>query len=97
MRTIRFTRAARAELIDTQDWYESEMSGLGNRFQTEAARIVQRIAENPLQFPVVHKRIRRARLNVFPYSLFFCVESDDVFVIACFHSSRDPRQWQERG
>jgi hypothetical protein len=26
----------------------------------------------------------------------FVVEGEDLTVIACFHASRDPSQWQER-
>jgi hypothetical protein len=40
--------------------------------------------------------LRRARLKKFPYSLFFLIEDDTITVVACFHSSRDPRQWQSR-
>src|SRR5260370_477757 len=31
-----------------------------------------------------------------PYSLFFRVVEGTVHVIACCHSSRDPREWQRR-
>jgi hypothetical protein len=30
-----FTAAARAEIVDAQDWYESAKSGLGYRFFAE--------------------------------------------------------------
>ena len=36
---VRFTEAARAELIDAQDWYEAEAPGLGRRFRAETGRI----------------------------------------------------------
>jgi len=35
-------------------------------------------------------------LRRFPYSLFFIVEDETLLVIACFHASRDPLQWQKR-
>jgi len=52
------------------------------------------IGERPRQFPVVLEDIRRARLRKFPDSLFFRVEQDSIFVIACFHASRDPQHWR---
>ena len=91
-----FTPAARAELIDAQDWYEAEAPGLGRRFRAEVDRAVQRMASSPRQFPVLFKYLRRARVKKFPYALFFSIEDDALFVVACFHSSRDPQQWQER-
>jgi hypothetical protein len=57
---------------------------------------VQRLAVNPFQFPIVAVDIRRTLLRGFPYSLFFRLVGDDVFVIACFHSSRDPQVWRGR-
>lgn len=58
--------------------------------------VVNRMTENPYQFPVVLQDVHRARLRKFPYSLFFRVETQFLVVIACFHGSRDPQRWQER-
>ena len=91
-----FISAARAELIDAQDWYEAEAGGLGRRFRAEIDRTVRRLAATPRQFPVLFKHVRRARVEKFPYALFFLIADDALLVIACFHGSRDPRQWQTR-
>ncbi|MBX9747062.1 MAG: type II toxin-antitoxin system RelE/ParE family toxin [Hyphomonadaceae bacterium] len=93
---VNFTPAAQAEVIEALDWYELRASGLGGAFRSEADRQIARIAENPLQFPAIVADVRRARLRRFPYSLFFRVEASEVFVIACFHASRDPRRWESR-
>ena len=93
---VLFTAAARAELIEAQDWYEAQASGLGHRFRAEIDSVVQRMTDNPRQFPVVFKTLRRARAKKFPYALFFLIEPDALLVVACFHASRDPRQWQKR-
>jgi plasmid stabilization system protein ParE len=91
-----FTRDAQSDIVAAQDWYEAQASGLGARFREELGRAVQRIADNPLQFPEVYRDIRRALVNRFPYALFFVVAADAVTVIACFHSSRDPHDWRRR-
>lgn len=93
---VRFTEAARAELIEAHDWYEAEAPGLGHRFRAEIDSVVECMADNPRQFPMVFKTLRRARAKKFPYALFFLVEPEALLVVACFHSSRDPRQWQKR-
>jgi plasmid stabilization system protein ParE len=94
---VLFTLTARAELIDAQDWYENEATGLGRRFRTAVDAEVQRMSANPQQFPIVYKNIRRALLRRFPYALMFIIEADGTLtVIACFHGSRDPARWQER-
>ena len=96
MYSVIFTQAARAELIEAQDWYESKAAGLGRRFRQAIDPLIERMGDNPRQFPTVFKNVRRALLRRFPYSLFFVVEDDALIVIACFHASRDPSHWQKR-
>ena len=71
MSNVVFTQAARAELIDAQDWYEGEAQGLGRRFRAAIVTAIERMSANPAQFPVVFKNLRRALLRQFPYTLFF--------------------------
>ncbi|MEQ1946023.1 MAG: type II toxin-antitoxin system RelE/ParE family toxin [Bryobacteraceae bacterium] len=94
--TVIFTRSARSELLAAQDWYESEVPGLGRRFRAEIDTAVARICANPVQFPVVHRDIRRVIVRRFPHLLFFVLEDRAAFVLACFHASRDPGDWQSR-
>lgn len=96
MYSVIFTQAARAELIEAQDWYEGEAAGLGRRFRQAIEALLERMGDNPRQFPIVFKDVRRALLRRFPYSLFFDAEDSVLIVIACFHASRDPSRWQER-
>jgi len=42
---VRFTEAARAELIEAHDWYEAEAPGLGHRFRAEIDSVVERMAD----------------------------------------------------
>jgi plasmid stabilization system protein ParE len=91
-----FTQGARKEVIEAQDWYEREAAGLGRHFREAIGALIERMSANPRQFPVVFKDVRRALLRRFPYSLFFVMEGETLLVIACFHASRDPAQWQVR-
>ena len=76
MYPVIFTLAARAELIDAQDWYENEAPGLGRRFRAAVEAVIQRMSANPRQFPAVYKNIRRALLRRFPYALMFVIDAD---------------------
>lgn len=92
-----FTPIAREELIEAQDWYENEAPGVGRRFRATVDAVIRRMSANPRQFPIVHKNIRRALLRHFPYALMFVIDTDETLtVLACFHGSRDPEQWQRR-
>ena len=83
-------------MIEAQDWYESEVSGLGRRFGNAVDELVERMSAHPYQFPVVYKNIRRFLLHRFPYSLYFVIDGETLLVIACFHASRNPERWQNR-
>lgn len=88
--------AAQLELGAAQDWYEEASPGLGRGFRAEVDRQIGRILDNPRQFPAVLRDVRRARLQRFPYGLFFREREKDVVLIACFHASRDPLVWRAR-
>jgi toxin ParE1/3/4 len=64
--SVIFTPAARAEMIDAQDWYENESLGLGRRFLAAVEVVIERMSDNPRQFPVIYKSVRRALLRRFP-------------------------------
>lgn len=97
MHPVLFTPPARTELINAQDWYEKESPGLGRHFRAAVGTLIERMIANPRQFPVVYRSVRRALLRRFPYALKFVLENDEsLTVIACFHGSRDPSNWQER-
>jgi plasmid stabilization system protein ParE len=53
MHAVVFRPAAQSEASDAQDWYEAEAVGLGARFRAELDHAAQRLAANPLQFPLV--------------------------------------------
>ena len=96
MFTVIFAPAARAELIEAQDWYEGEAPGLGRPFRQAIDVLAERMSANPRQFPVVFRNVRRALLRRYPYSLLFVIGDEALTVIACFHASRDPSHWQKR-
>jgi toxin ParE1/3/4 len=91
-----FTAAARADILDAVEWYEARQSGLGRRFIADLEALTVRMGGNPLQFPVMHNGVRRGALRRFPYGVFFRALPEQVQVLACFHTSRDPIQWQRR-
>jgi toxin ParE1/3/4 len=95
-RAVLFMPAARLDLIDAQDWYERQLPGLGAKFRDEIDAQIERIANQPTRFPVLLRDVRRAKVQRFPYGLFFRVMPEAIFIIACFHSSRDPLIWKNR-
>lgn len=91
-----FLAAAEAELLRAQAWYDERVPGLGERFFDAVDTIVARISETPQQFPLAHPHIRRALVRRFPFALYFRIEREGAFVIACVHTSRAAEQWRSR-
>ncbi len=87
---------AQAEIIEAYQWYEDKAEGLGAEFVRAVDACLAAIERNPTAYALVHKQVRRALLRRFPYGIFYLVEGEAIVVLACFHSSRDPKRWQQR-
>jgi plasmid stabilization system protein ParE len=87
---------AEFDLEDAFAWYESQDPGLGSEFVRAIDASISTIGRNPLAYRLIYQQARRALVRRFPYSLFYVVEEDTIFVIACFHTKRNPTDWQDR-
>lgn len=87
---------AAADIVEAAGWYERNQAGLGAEFLAEVKKTADRISEQPLQCVVVYRETRRALVRRFPYGLFYRVLDRRVIVVACFHTSRNPRAWRHR-
>jgi|SRR5579864_219772 len=93
---VYFLPVAEAELWEARQWYELRVAGYGDLFVAAVDSLVSRLSGDPEQFPIVHANLRRGLLKRFPYALYFRIEADGAYVVACAHTSRDPRRWQRR-
>ena len=93
---IRFRPEAEAEMIDALSWYRERGLDLARGFRQSLDSCLASIQSLPESHPVVHRDIRRALMNRFPYGLFYIREGDLITVLACFHAKRDPTIWKER-
>ena len=94
--SIVFRPIARREFDEAADYYERCRPGLGVRFTVAVRRVLQRIASDPASFPVVFADVREALVRRYPYCVYFRIDRDGILVLAVFHTSRDPDEWQMR-
>src|SRR5690349_8946961 len=87
---------AEREIQEAAQWYQHQSPGLGPAFLEVVEHALDRIAENPLQFPIVYRDARRALLRQFPYGVFFRIRPSAIRILAIVHLSRDPAIWQRR-
>jgi plasmid stabilization system protein ParE len=96
-RTLIVRPEAQLDIEDIALWYEEQKTGLGDRFSIKLKDLLQRIAENSLQFPEIdRRRTRRGLLNPFPYAVYFVTAGEIVSVIAVLHQHRRPDTWKQR-
>ncbi|HZZ88150.1 MAG TPA: type II toxin-antitoxin system RelE/ParE family toxin [Caulobacteraceae bacterium] len=86
-RRVIFTPLAEAELADAIAWYEERSLRTSERFVSD---------ENPYQYAALRGEARRAVVQGFPYILIYRISGDEVHVLGCFHTSRNPRRWRAR-
>ena len=94
--TVYVRHAAELEVAEAQLWYEKQQVGLAAKFHNELSRVLDRLAETPLIYPVMYRNIRRAVLHRFPFLIWYSVESSVVTVLACTHGKVNPRKIKRR-
>lgn len=94
--TLEIQPEAEAEIQEAHHWYEDRAEGLGEEFLRAVDACLAAIQRHPTAHAVVYRNVRRALVHRFPYGIFYLIEGDMIVVLACFHGSRDPRQWQRR-
>ena len=96
MPRVLFTEAARADIAEAVTWYRARAPEIVPQFREAMRSVVQRIENNPQQFPPSLHETRRALLRRFPYLLIFREQDEAIYIVAVFHTSRDPKTWQDR-
>jgi toxin ParE1/3/4 len=87
-------RLAKADVRSAARRYELQRPGLGREFVAEVDKALGRVAENPLQYQVLRREVRRAIVRRFPYGVFYRVEARTIVVFCVMHLHRDPESWQ---
>jgi plasmid stabilization system protein ParE len=93
---IVFNAAAQEEYDAAALWYEGRQMGLGFAFAERIENVLGAIAHQPDRCPVIIGDVREAPVSRFPYCIYYRVRSNQVVVIAIFHTSRDPQVWESR-
>jgi len=93
---VRFLPAARLELRKAVEFYDAQVSGLGDEFAHAVERTIQQAARNPYHGREVLEGNPRLLLDRFPYSVVYRTHADTLVVVAVAHQRRKPIYWQSR-
>ena len=91
-----FHPEAAMELVEEAAYYELQVPGLGERFESEVRRATDLLLDHhELGFPA-DPHLRKFVLNRFPVTLYYSVTSDVLRNEVVAHQSRGPGYWQSR-
>jgi len=93
---IGFHPKASEEFIQSSEYYELQVTGLGEEFINEIERSTELLSENPKLGIELDQPFRRVLLHRFPYSLIYTIERDNLWVIAVAHQKLKPGYWKSR-
>jgi plasmid stabilization system protein ParE len=95
-RAVVFLPEARTEFDDDANWYENRQAGLGAKFTLAVNSVLERIARSPQAHAVILEDVRKAVVSGFPYCVYYREDGGNLVILSVFHTSRDPKEWQER-
>jgi len=96
MKPVAFLPEAEQEMLEAARYYESQAAGLGEDYLSEIERAVAAIAESPKTWPIIEGNLRRRLVRRFPFGILYCVEPEEIVIIAIAHLRRKPGYWRER-
>lgn len=90
---ILFHPSVKQEYLEAFEWYESQKTGLGDRFLTAVDNKLKQIATNPEFFSRKTKKgFRDAVVGVFPYIIYYKIIKQEkiVEVMSIVHQKKHP-------
>ena len=92
--TILIEPRALADIQQAINYYDSQQSGLGKKFEAAVDKHFLIISKNPF-FQIRYNGIRCLPIKKFPFLIHFVVDEkrNEVFVISVFHTSKNNTEW----
>ncbi len=96
MKRLKFHAAARIELQEAFDFYESKSPGKGSSLLDEIDTVIDRIVRYPLAAPAAGRGARIIPVKDFEYQIVYKLKGDLITIVAVMHKRRRPGYWKGR-
>ena len=83
---------AEVDLLEAALWYESQQTGLGEKFIQKVESYFLRIQNYPFHFPLKKGNLREAYIQKFPYVIIYQIIGDNIIVFAVFNTHQNPEK-----
>jgi hypothetical protein len=96
--TVKYNPDFFDDLVQAVDWYNDKQAGLGDRFLMNVTKQTAQLSASALHYSVKYDDIRCFCIKRFPFVVHYRIHepSKTVRVEALFHTSRDPKIWDDR-
>ena len=84
------------DLVSALDYYDGISSAVAQRFRAAVSRAISAVRDRPEMFPLDVAPIRFAKVERFPYLVFYTIKGDTVLILAIVHGSRSTDSWRNR-
>ena len=94
MTTIRFHKKALLDFTESYDYYEEQSKGLGERFVTEADKIISLIQKHPLRARIIKANYRIVNIPDFPFQIIYTYNKalNRISLTAIHHAAKHPKK-----
>ena len=96
MYSLLISEEATWDVFEALDYYNNLDKNISERLRNEIAEGFSNLHKTPFSFHRKYKEIRIYYCKTFPYGIHYVIEKPTIKIIAVFHTSRDPKNWEER-
>ena len=96
MKPIQFTKEALFDIEEIVLWYEDQREGLSYDFELCLEVGINEIQRTPSAFQKKYKNVKIRYINRFPYGIHYIDDDKIITILAVFHTSRSPKNWNKR-
>ncbi len=90
--TIEVKELANKQVVDTFLYYESKLTGLGERFLKCWEQELEALQKAPYLNQKKYKNFRQVLLNPYPYHIIYEIEQQNIIVHKVPYARRHPRK-----
>ena len=90
IQAVEFTAEAKEDVQAGARYYEDKLTGLGLQFATAVETESKLMLNVPNRYPAVSGDVRQCTVKRFPYTIYFRILENRLFVIFVYAVRRDP-------
>ncbi|MFW8601594.1 type II toxin-antitoxin system RelE/ParE family toxin [Desulfobacterota bacterium M19] len=84
------------ELEEAIDYYNDQMTGLGEQFYNSFLDTTNYISQTPDAWKRIGTNTRRINIKRFPYLILYVLDGQDILITCVAHQHRNPTYYLER-